>query len=123
MLGQFNHFTAYAPEKIPYAIERYTKEGQRLFNVLDTQLAKQPFVAKSGFSIADIAIFGWAALYVLKPSTIVIPANVKRWYEDLSKKPSFAKLLTVYQERIAARAQRTYTDEEKKVLFGIEPKK
>ncbi len=74
----FSDFNNYAPEKIQYAIDRYTKEGQRLLKVLDTQLATSQYVSKSGFSIADIAIFGWAAYYIWKQTTLEIPPNVKR---------------------------------------------
>eukprot|EP00026_Physarum_polycephalum_P012997 Phypoly_transcript_13354.p1 GENE.Phypoly_transcript_13354~~Phypoly_transcript_13354.p1 ORF type:complete len:234 (+),score=54.28 Phypoly_transcript_13354:162-863(+) len=119
MLGQFNHFNAYAPEKIPYAIERYTKEAHRLLKVLDTQLAKHQFVAKSGYSIADIAIWGWVAYLVWK-KPIDVPANVLRWYDDVAKRPAVAKLIPTYQERVQNR--KPMTDEEKKVLFGIEKK-
>jgi GST-like protein len=119
MLGQFNHFNAYAPEKIPYAIERYTKESQRLLKVLDTQLAKHQFVAKGGYSIADIAIFGWVASVVWR-KPLEVPANVQRWYEDVAKRPALAKLIPVWQERFAQR--KPFTDEEKKVLFGIDKK-
>jgi GST-like protein len=122
MLGQFNHFNNYAPEKIPYAIERYTKEAQRLFNVLDAQLAKHTYVAKSGFSIADIAIFGWAALFIWRQNALEIPSNVKRWYNELSQRPAIAKLVPIYQQRIAEVANRILTDEQKKLLFGITPK-
>jgi len=120
MFGQFNHFNGYAPEKIPYAIERYTKEVQRLFKVLDTQLAKNQFVAKSGFSVADISLFGWIALFIWRKN-VEIPSNVQRWYEDMIKRPAIAKLLPIYLERTANR--KPPTDEEKKVLFGIDVKK
>jgi len=122
MLGQYNHFANYAPEKIPYAIERYTKETQRLFKVLDTQLAGHQFVSKSGFSIADIAIFGWAASFLWRATSIEVPSNVKRWIDDLLKRPVFHKLAAIYQERLAAHSKRVMSDEEKKILFGIEKK-
>lgn len=101
MLGQFNHFFLFAPEKIPYAIERYKKESERLFKVLDTQLASSQFVAKSGYSIADISIYGWAAFYVWL-GLVDVPSNVLRWFEEVKKRPAVSKLTETYYEKIMA---------------------
>jgi len=117
MFGQFNHFTKYAPEKIQYGIDRYGNESRRLLKVLDAQLASQPYVAKVGYSIADIAIFGWVFSFNFN-KILEIPPNVTRWLNDLTERPVIQKLTKVYTERILARANQTLTEEQRKILFG-----
>jgi len=119
MLGQFHHFNWYAPEKVPYGIERYTKEANRLFKVLDTQHALHPYICSTGLSIADFAAFGWARFFTWRWSEVVhIGENVRRWVELLSARPAFEKTIPKYQATIT----RTFNAQQTKVLFGVEKK-
>jgi len=117
MLGQYNHFYKYATEKIPYAIQRYETEGKRLLKVLDTQLASHQFISSTGYSIADIASFGWVAIFVFNKA-LEIPPNVLRWYHDLVQRPAIQKLVHTYLERFTASSGTVLTDEQRKILFG-----
>src|ERR1700746_1187545 len=88
MLGQHGHFALYAPEKIPYAIERYRDEAARLYHVLDTQLGKTgAYVAGLNYSIADIACFPWTMTHKAQGFTLDDYPNVKRWYAELRARP------------------------------------
>jgi len=121
MFGQYSHFNKFAPEKIQYAIDRYSNESKRLLKVLDTQLASHPYVASVGYSIADIILFGWIFSFNYN-KTLEIPPNVTRWLHELIQRPVLQKLTKVYEERMVANAARVFTDEERKVLFGQNPK-
>lgn len=95
MFGQTHHFRRFAPEQIPYAIERYTKETRRLYGVLDNRLAQEEFVA-GAYSIADMAIFPWCARADWQG--IDLPAefpNVKRWSDTMINRPSVQKGMSV----------------------------
>jgi GSH-dependent disulfide-bond oxidoreductase len=94
MFGQYNHFNRYAPEKIPYAIERYQKETLRLYGVLDTQLAENKYICPD-YSIADIAIYPWIAAYGFMGLSLDEYSNLKRWYELLKQRPAVAKGMNV----------------------------
>ena len=88
MLGQAGHFRNAAPEKIPYAIERYTNESRRLFNVLDRRLAEVPFVA-GDYSIADIATYPWiVAALKAQPEQLDTRPILKRWIDALASRPA-----------------------------------
>ncbi len=97
MLGQTHHFRIYAPEKVPYAIERYTNETNRLYGVLDRRLADREFVAGE-YSIADMAIFSWARLWERQGQQIDDFPNVKRWLEAIDARPAVRKGLAVNAE-------------------------
>lgn len=97
MLGQNHHFNHYAPEKIPYAMERYTKETNRLYGVLNTQLGKHAFVA-GDYSIADMAMVGWAKLWERQGQNIVDFPHVKRWLDTLLARPAVQRGLAVAGE-------------------------
>jgi GST-like protein len=97
MLGQNHHFNHYAPEKIPYAMERYTKETNRLYGVLDRQLGKHAFVAGE-YSIADMAAVGWAKLWERQGQNIADFPNVKRWLDTLLARPAVQRGLAVAGE-------------------------
>jgi GST-like protein len=97
MLGQNHHFNHYAPEKIPYAMERYTKETNRLYGVLDRQLGKHAFVA-GDYSIADMAMVGWAKLWERQGQNIADFPNVKRWLDTLLARPAVQRGLAVAGE-------------------------
>ena len=90
MLGQNHHFRGYAAEKITYAIERYTKETERLYGVLDRRLADREFVADN-YSIADISIWPWVSRYEWQTVDLNTFPNVKRWYTTIAKRPAVQK--------------------------------
>ncbi len=94
MFGQLNHFKRFAPERIPYAIERYTKETLRLYGVLDRQLADREFIC-ADYSIADIATFPWVAIYEFQGLTLDEYPNLKRWVERVQQRPAVGRGMAV----------------------------
>jgi len=128
MLGQYNHFTNYAPEKIQYAIDRYTREANRLYKVLDTQLATHPFVAGKEFSIADIAIWGWAAIHERQKFNLKQDyPHVFRWFEEVRDRPSvtplWQKLVERAEKEKAEGGPKGHSAEAMKILFGVDVNK
>ncbi len=114
MLGQAGHFRNAAPEKIPYAIERYTNESRRLFNVLDRRLAEVAFVA-GDYSIADIATYPWiVAALKAQPEQLDTRPNLKRWIGALAARPAVQKGMAV----MADQPQKPLTEEERSILYG-----
>ncbi len=97
MLGQSHHFRIYAPEKVPYAIERYTNETNRLYGVLDKRLSDREFVAGE-YSIADIAIVSWAKLWERQGQQIDSFPHVKRWLDALLARPAVQRGMAVNAE-------------------------
>ena len=95
MLGQNHHFNRYAPEKIPYAIERYVNETRRLYGVLDKQLANNAYAAGADYTIADMAIFPWTARHEWHQVNLADFANVKRWYDTINARPPVTKGMAV----------------------------
>jgi GST-like protein len=87
MFGQVHHFLRAAKEPVPYAIERYTKETQRLYGVLDGRLKDREFLADA-YSIADIATYPWVARYEWHKTRLEDFPNVKRWFDAISKRPA-----------------------------------
>jgi GST-like protein len=87
MFGQLNHFKKFAPEKIPYAIERYEKETLRLYSVLDKQLAEREFIC-GDYSIADIATYPWVTIHEWQGLTLDSHPNLKRWVETVQQRPA-----------------------------------
>lgn len=100
MLGQNHHFTQYAPEKVPYAIERYQKETARLYGVLNKKLQDRDFIA-SDYSIADMACYPWIVPYEKQGQDLNDFPNLKKWFERIQSRPATtraydkAKLLTM----------------------------
>ena len=88
MLGQTHHFRIYAPEKIQYAIDRYTNETRRLYGVIDKQLAKTAYIAGKQYTIADIAIFPWTRSWKNQGLTLDEFPHVKRWHEEIAARPA-----------------------------------
>ena len=87
MFGQAHHFRRAAPEKVPYAIKRYTDEARRLWGVLDARLAGRDFLAGE-YSIADILVFPWTTRYEWQGVRLDEFPNVKRWFESIAKRPA-----------------------------------
>ena len=88
LFGQAHHFRRSAKQKIPYAIERYTNETRRLYGVMDKRLAEREHLAGGDYSIADIATFPWVARHQWHGVELSEFANVKRWYDNLWRRPA-----------------------------------
>jgi GST-like protein len=95
MFGQYNHFTRFAPEKIPYAVERYTKESRRLLEVLERQLQRHTFVTRD-YSIADILLFPWVHSHAKNAASLLedLP-GVRRWLQMLWARPAVERGMKV----------------------------
>jgi GST-like protein len=114
MAGQNHHFAAYAPEKIPYAIDRYVNETNRLYGVLDRQLAQSDYVA-GAYSIADMACYPWTVSWERQGQNLDDFPNLKRWFETMRDKPA---TIAAYAKAETVNRPKEMSDEEKKVLFG-----
>lgn len=114
MAGQNHHFNIYAPEKIPYAMERYIKETTRLYGVLNKRLADRQFVA-STYSIADMAIYPWIVPYEKQGQDLNEFPHLKRWFEEIAERPGVKKAYSL-AEKYQVPTQ--MDDEAKKILFG-----
>jgi GST-like protein len=114
MLGQNHHFALYAPEKIEYAIKRYRDETHRLYGVLDKQLKGREFIA-GDYSIADIAVIGWANGFERQGIDITEFPNFAAWRERVNARPAVKKGLAVNAESGMSLAD---DKEAQKVLFG-----
>ena len=115
MAGQNGHFLLYAPEKIPYAMERYAKEVDRLYGVLDAQLGRTAtFVAGASYSIADMAIFPWVRTHKAQQVDLDKFPHVQRWYNALFERPATKRGLDVGKELRAG----VLTEKARKALFG-----
>jgi GST-like protein len=114
MAGQAHHFRQYAPEKIPYAVDRYTNEVNRLYGVLNKRLADREYLA-GAYSIADMASFPWTRSYKNQGQDLDDFPNMKRWFEAISVRPSVQRGVEIGQEH-----RRSLADdkEAQKVLFG-----
>ncbi len=91
MMGQANVFFRYAPEKIPYAIERYQREVRRLFEVMERQLAANEYIAGGDYSIADIALWSWVAGYGWSGVSVDGLPQLKRWMDLVGTRPAAQK--------------------------------
>jgi len=114
MLGQHGHFLLYAPEKIPYAIDRYRREAARLYRVLDTQLGKAGRYIAGDYSIADIACFPWTMTHKAQGFTLDDYPNVKRWYAEVRARPQVQAGLA-----IGKFVKEPFNDESRRIMFGI----
>jgi len=90
MAGQNHHFGSWAPEKIPYAIERYRNETARLYGVLDRRLAQSPFLA-GDYSIADIACYPWIAPHERQGQNLGDFRHLGRWFERMRERPAVVR--------------------------------
>ena len=114
MAGQNHHFALYAPEKIPYAIERYVKETSRLYAVLDKRLADREFVA-GAYSIADMAAYPWVVPWERQGQKLDDFPNLKRWFDAIAARPAVQR---AYARAAEVNTERVVSDEAKKILFG-----
>ncbi|WP_243050790.1 glutathione S-transferase N-terminal domain-containing protein [Dyella sp. RRB7] len=115
MAGQIGHFNVYAPEKVPYAIDRYTRETARLYGVLNRRLADREFIA-GAFSIADIACYPWIVPHQAHGQDLADFPHVARWFETISARP--ATLRTYAGVENAYTPKQALSEEERRVLFG-----
>jgi GSH-dependent disulfide-bond oxidoreductase len=113
MLGQTHHFRQYAPQRIEYAVDRYTREAVRLYGVIDGRLAEAPYFA-GVYSIADIAIYPWTRSHENQGVDLTQFPNVQRWQQAISARPAVQRGLEVLRQR-----RRPLLDERaREVLFG-----
>jgi GST-like protein len=115
MAGQNHHFGRYAPQKIPYAIDRYVNETNRLYGVLDRRLAREPFLAGE-YSIADMAAYPWIVPHEAQGQNLKDFPNVERWFEAIAARPAVRR---AYAAGAHLQRERSgFTDEERRILFG-----
>jgi GST-like protein len=114
MLGQAHHFRIYAPEKLPYAIERYTNEARRLYGVLDRRLAKSRYIGCSEYSIADIAVFPWLRSWKNQGIDWDDHPHLKGWFDEVAARPAVMRGVEV----LADRRKPLTDDKSRSVLFG-----
>ena len=114
MAGQNHHFSQYAPEKLPYAIDRYVKETNRLYGVLNKRLADRQFVADQ-YSIADMAIYPWVVPYERQGQKLEDFPHLKRWFEAMRDRAAVKRAYAKAQEINTAP---TVSEESKKILFS-----
>jgi GSH-dependent disulfide-bond oxidoreductase len=116
MLGQAHHFRGYAPETIPYAIDRYTDEATRLYGVMDRRLSEAEYFAGEEYTIADMAIFPWLRSHERQGQDLDDYPNVKRWYETLESRPAVARALEVGKD--LRRSLDEMDEDTRRSLFG-----
>lgn len=117
MLGQTHHFRIYAPEKVEYAINRYTKETNRLYGVMDRQLAKNAYIAGKTYSIADIAIFPWLRNWKNQGVEMSQYPHVEAWFNALAQRPAVQRGVEV----LTALRKPVHDDQANEILFGFKP--
>jgi GSH-dependent disulfide-bond oxidoreductase len=116
MLGQAHHFRVYAPEKIAYAIDRYSNEAKRLYRVMNDQLAKSRYIAGPEYSIADIAIFPWLRSWKNQGIDWSEFPHLKGWFDEIAARPAVVRGVEVLADR-----RRPVTDDKaREILFGAE---
>jgi GSH-dependent disulfide-bond oxidoreductase len=114
MLGQTHHFRLYAPEKIPYAIERYSNEARRLYGVMNRQLAKTRYIAGPAYSIADMAIFPWLRSWKNQGIDWNDHPHLKGWFDEVAARPAVMRGVEVLAD-----LRKPITDDRaREVLFG-----
>jgi len=114
MLGQAHHFRIYAPEKLPYAIDRYTREARRLYAVLDRRLARSRYVGCDSYSIADIAIYPWLRSWKNQGIDWADYPHLKGWFDEVGARPAVRRGVEVLAD-----LRKPLTDDAaREVLFG-----
>jgi GST-like protein len=116
MAGQNNHFSSYAPEKLPYAIDRYRNEVNRLYGVLDRRLATRPYLA-GDYSIADMASYPWVVPHERQGQNIADFPHVKRWLDAIAARPAVVRAYALVKD-INPDQGAIRTAEERAILFG-----
>jgi GST-like protein len=116
MLGQAHHFRIYAPEKIPYAIDRYSNEARRLYGVMNRQLAKSKYIAGPSYSVADIAVFPWLRSWKNQGIDWNDHPHLKGWFDEIAARPAVKRGVEV----LAGLRKPVTDDRAREVLFGQE---
>ena len=114
MLGQAHHFRMYAPEKIEYAVNRYTNEAKRLYGVIDKRLSHSPCLGGREYSIADIATFPWLRSWEKQGIVLAEYPHLKAWFDQIAERPAVqrgVKVLAEYRKPITG-------EKEREILFG-----
>ena len=112
MLGQAHHFRIYAPEKVEYAINRYSNEAKRLYGVMERRLGEERYFAGE-YSIADMAIFPWTRSYANQGIDLADFPNVSRWFDAIDARPAVKRAVQILAER-----RKPIDDKERATLFG-----
>lgn len=115
MAGQNHHFRIYAPEKIPYAINRYVNETNRLYAVLDRRLAGRDFIAGEDYTIADMACYPWIVPWKRQQQNLDDFVHLRRWFDTVRERPATVR---AYAKGEPFSLRPTVTEEGKKLLFG-----
>jgi GST-like protein len=116
MLGQAHHFRIYAPEKIPYAIDRYTNEAKRLYGVMNKRLAKSKYLGGPEYSIADIAVFPWLRSWKNQGIAWDDHPHLKGWFDEIAARPAVMRGVEV----LAGLRKPLTDDRARELLFGKE---
>ena len=114
MAGQCHHFRQYAPEPIPYAIERYTREVTRLWGVMDRRLAEHAWLAGDSYTVADMAAWPWVRPWKLQAQDLDAHPHLRRWFDTIAARPATARALSVGADG----QRRELDDEARRHLFG-----
>lgn len=114
MLGQAHHFRLYAPEQIPYAIDRYSNEARRLYSVIDRRLARSRFLGGRDYSIADIATFPWLRSWQNQGVTLSDYPHLEKWFHGIDARPAVQRGV-----KVLAELRKPFRDDkEREILFG-----
>ncbi len=116
MLGQAHHFRIYAPQKIDYAVNRYTNEAKRLYGVMNKRLAKSRYIAGADYSIADIAIFPWLRSWKNQGIDWNDYPHLKGWFDEIEARPAVQRGVQV----LANLRKPLVDDKAREVLFGAQ---
>jgi GSH-dependent disulfide-bond oxidoreductase len=114
MLGQTHHFRIYAPEKIPYAVNRYSNEAKRLYGVMDRRLANSKYLGGAEYSIADIAVFPWLRSWKNQGIDWNDYPHLKGWFDEIGARPAVKRGVEV----LAAQRKAITDERSREVLFG-----
>lgn len=114
MLGQTHHFRAYAPEKVEYAVNRFSNEARRLYGVMDKQLATNDYIAGKEYTIADMAVWPWLRSHERQGIDLAEFPNVKDWFEAIGNRPAVQRGITV----LADRRKPELDQAAREILFG-----
>lgn len=117
MGGQAGHFNRHAPERVPYAIDRYTREVARLFRVMDHRLAEAEYLGGDEYTIADMATYPWVVPHEGLGQRLDNFPNLARWFRDIGARPAVVRAYEGVTDAYA-KDERAFSDEERRVLFG-----
>lgn len=117
MSGQMGHFNVYAPDKIPYAIDRYNNEVRRLHRVMDKRLAESAYLGGEEYGIADMASYPWIGAYDTLPVDFAAFPNLARWHAAIAARPATQRAYAL-RAKVNPDAGKPLSDEERRLLFG-----